>query len=160
MHMSAFLKCVGHPNVTQTGTRALSILFHMWRNFAYVNLHSGANDESTDMVSVILPPTPPAPAGCVQANQAPRQLDPPPHCSMLHGAMLPFIDPSRQCAAYGIWTLFQPCSAFRHVPQASPTGYRATFTSETQYRPFPHRSDNPRAADRNRPTNPAEAVQA
>ena len=89
-----------------------------------------------------------------------QQIDPPPYCSMLHGAMLPFIDPSRQCAAYGIWTLFQPCSAFRHVPQASPTGYLATFTSETQYRPFPHRSDNPRAADRNRPTNPAEAVQA
>ena len=50
-----------------------------------------------------------------------QQIDPPPHCSMLHGAMLPFIDPSRQCAAYGIWTLFQPCSAFRHVPQASTT---------------------------------------
>jgi hypothetical protein len=90
------------------GTDRHHLLFHMWRNFAYVNLHSGANDESTDMVSVILPP-----------NQAPRQLDQPPHCS--HGAMLPFIDPSRQCEAYGIWTLFQPCSAFRHVPQASPT---------------------------------------
>lgn len=89
-----------------------------------------------------------------------QQIEPPPHCSMLHGAMLPFIDPSRQCAAYGIWTLFQTCSAFRHVLQASPTGYRDTFTSETQYRPFPHRSDNPRAADRNHPTNPAEAVQA